>query len=78
MTTHRDDLIDWLRHTTPERVVDETVDKLQAGVSIDDLYAAGALTAARHVSTIGLERVHGFSQAIECHKNLQHIAVGFP
>ena len=27
---------------------------------------------------IGLERVHGFSQAVQCHQNLQHIAVGFP
>lgn len=50
MAETRDDLIQWLRHEHPDTVVDATVAKLRAGVPIDELWAAGALTAARYVS----------------------------
>jgi len=50
MTDERAELIEWLRHTQPETVVEEIIEKLDQGVSIDALWAAGALTAAKYVS----------------------------
>ena len=50
MVESREDLIQWLRHEHPDTVVDATVAKLRSGVPIDDLWAVGALTAARYVS----------------------------
>ena len=50
LTYTRSDLIEWLRRERPETVVENTVAMLARGVPIDDLWAAGALTAARYVS----------------------------
>lgn len=50
MNSNREELIQWLRNTKPEKVVDEIAEKLAAGVTTDELWAAGALTAARYVS----------------------------
>jgi hypothetical protein len=45
-----DELIQWLRTTTPEQVMDEAAAKLAAGVAEDDLWAASVLTASRYVN----------------------------
>ena len=45
-----DELIGWLRTTTPERVMDEAAAKLAAGVAEDDLWAASVLTSSRYVN----------------------------
>lgn len=50
MTDNRSNLIEWLRHSHPDTIVEEIIDKLDQGVAIDELWAAGALTAARYVS----------------------------
>jgi hypothetical protein len=50
MSDSREELIQWLRHAKPGAVVDEITDALRRGVPMDDLWAAGALTAARYVS----------------------------
>ena len=50
MTSTRDELITWLRNEKPETIVENTVLALKRGVSMDDLWAAGALTAARYIS----------------------------
>src|SRR5215210_320891 len=45
-----DELIGWLRGTTPERVMDEAAAKLVAGTGEDELWAACVLTASRYVN----------------------------
>lgn len=50
MTKDREDLIQWLRSEKPETVVGGIAQKLEQGVSTDELWAVGALTAARYVS----------------------------
>jgi hypothetical protein len=45
-----DDLIRWLRTTTPARVMDEAAAQVAAGVAEDDLWAASVLTASRYVN----------------------------
>ena len=46
----REELIQWLRYAKPGQVVDEIMEKLRNGVVMEELWAAGALTAARYVS----------------------------
>lgn len=43
-------LIQWLRGTTPERVMDEAAQWLAQGVAEDDLWAAAVLTASHYVN----------------------------
>ena len=50
MTDSREELIQWLRYAKPGAVVDEITEALRRGVPMDELWAAGALTAARYVS----------------------------
>jgi len=50
VSTSREDLIAWLRKETPETVVENAVLALKRGVPVEDLWVAGALTAARYVS----------------------------
>lgn len=50
MPDSREELIQWLRNAKPGVVVEEITDALRRGVPMDDLWAAGALTAARYVS----------------------------
>lgn len=50
MSNQREELIQWLRYAKPETVVEEILEKLRQGVSHDELWAVGALTAARYVS----------------------------
>ena len=50
MTKDREELIQWLRNSKPETVVTEIAQKLEEGVSTDELWAIGALTASRYVS----------------------------
>lgn len=50
MNQQREDLIQWLRYAKPGQVVDEIMEKLRNGTPVEDLWAAGSLTAARYVS----------------------------
>ena len=50
MTKDREELIQWLCNSKPETVVTEIAQKLEEGVSTDELWAIGALTASRYVS----------------------------
>lgn len=45
-----ENLVHWLRRVAPEQVPAETIGHIRRGVPMDDLWAAGALTAARFVS----------------------------
>jgi hypothetical protein len=78
MNTSHSELVHWLRHTTPEKVVDETIDKLDSGVSIDDLWAAGALTAARYVSNQARNLLGFVSHAMIGCEDARQAAVGQP
>ncbi len=78
MSMTRDDLIRWLRHTTPERVVDEVIDKLDAGVDIDDLWAAGALTASKHISNQARNLLGFVSHAMIGCEDARQAALGQP
>jgi len=44
------ELVEWLRSTTTETVIDETVRHLRNGEPEDHLWAAAALTAARYIN----------------------------
>ena len=50
MLSKMDDLVGWLRSTSVERVPAETIDLLDSGISKNDLWSAGALTASLYVS----------------------------
>lgn len=50
MGEERERLIQWLRNSKPETLVGEIAQKLNDGVTADELWAVGALTAARYVS----------------------------
>ncbi len=78
MNTAQVDLVEWLRHTTPEQVVDEIVDKLDSGVAIDDLWAAGALTAARYVSNQARNLLGFVSHAMIGCEDARQAALGQP
>jgi hypothetical protein len=78
MNTIHSELIEWLRNTTPERVVDETVDKLESGVAIDDLWAAGALTAAKYVSNQARNLLGFVSHAMIGCEDARQAALGQP
>ncbi len=78
MNATHSELIEWLRHTTPERVVDETIDKLESGISIDDLWAAGALTAARYVSNQARNLLGFVSHAMIGCEDARQAAFGQP
>lgn len=78
MTHNRADLIQWLRHSRPETVVEEIIDKLDAGVSIEELWAAGALTAARYVSNQARNLLGFVSHAMIGCEDARQAAVGQP
>jgi hypothetical protein len=46
----REELIQWLRHAEPASIADDVVSLIDDGVDVDELWAVGALTAARYVS----------------------------
>jgi hypothetical protein len=74
----RADLIQWLRTTTPDAVAEETVDALRRGVPIDDLWAAGALTAAFYVSNQARNLLGFVSHAMIGCEDARQAAVGQP
>lgn len=78
MKPNHENLVEWLRHSTPERVVAETIDKLDAGVSIDDLWAAGALTASRYVSNQARNLLGFVSHAMIGCEDARQAALGQP
>lgn len=74
----RDDLVQWLRHEKPETVVRNTIAALSSGVSIDDLWAAGALTAARYVSNQARNLLGFVSHAMVGCEDARQSALGQP
>lgn len=78
MNITQSELVQWLRHTNPQKVVDETIDKLDAGVAIDDLWAAGALTAARYVSNQARNLLGFVSHAMIGCEDARQAALGQP
>jgi hypothetical protein len=78
MTTTHDELVHWLRHATPDRVVDDIIDKLDSGVTVDDLWAAGALTAARYVSNQARNLLGFVSHAMIGCEDARQAALGQP
>ncbi len=45
-----EDQITWLRYASPDDVVEQTLARLRQGVTEDELWAAGALTACRYIN----------------------------
>ena len=78
MNTSHSELVYWLRHTTPEKVVDEIIDKLDSGVTIDELWAAGALTASRYVSNQARNLLGFVSHAMIGCEDARQAALGQP
>lgn len=78
MTDSREELIQWLRNSKPETVVDEIAQKLQQGVTTDELWAVGALTAARFVSNQARNLLGFVSHAMIGCEDARAAAVGQP
>ena len=78
MNHNPDDLIQWLRHSHPDTVVEEISDKLDDGVAIEALWAAGALTAARYVSNQARNLLGFVSHAMIGCEDARQAAVGQP
>ena len=78
MNHNPDDLIQWLRHSHPDTVVDEIIDKLDNGVAIENLWAAGALTAAKYVSNQARNLLGFVSHAMIGCEDARQAAVGQP
>jgi hypothetical protein len=78
MNENPDDLIQWLRCSHPDTVVEEIIDRLDNGVSIDSLWAAGALTAARYVSNQARNLLGFVSHAMIGCEDARQAAVGQP
>ncbi len=78
MNPNQTELVEWLRQATPESVVDQIIDKLDAGVSIDDLWAAGALTASKYVSNQARNMLGFVSHAMIGCEDARQAALGQP
>lgn len=75
---NRDDLVQWLRREKPETIVGNTIAALSTGVSIEDLWAAGALTAARYVSNQARNLLGFVSHAMVGCEDARQSAIGQP
>ena len=78
METTCDDLIQWLRQEKPETIVENTVSLLNKGVSYEQLWAAGALTAARYISNQARNLLGFVSHAMIGCEDARQSAVGQP
>jgi hypothetical protein len=75
---NRNDLVQWLRREKPETIVRNTIAALSSGVPIDDLWAAGALTAARYVSNQARNLLGFVSHAMVGCEDARQSALGQP
>ncbi|MCU0495057.1 MAG: hypothetical protein MUD01_26005 [Chloroflexaceae bacterium] len=78
MTTLERDLVGWLRDTTPQRVIGETVQLLREGVPEDDLWAAGALAACRYLNCQARNLLGFVSHAMIGCEDARQLAAGQP
>lgn len=78
MSDTRAELIEWLRNQTPDTVVEQTFQKLREGVSLDQLWAVGALTAAHHVSNQARNLLGFVSHAMIGCEDARQSAAGQP
>ena len=78
LTSSREELIDWLRHEKPETIVENTLAALNRGVPMDELWAAGALTAAKYVSNQARNLLGFVSHAMIGCEDARQSAVGQP
>lgn len=74
----REDLIEWLRHASPDTVADDILGHLRDGVTMDELWAVGALTAARYVSNQARNLLGFVSHAMIGCEDARQAAVGQP
>lgn len=73
-----DELIGWLRTTTPEQIMDEAAAKLAAGVAEDDLWAASVLTASRYVNNQAHNLMGFVAHAMVGAEDARRLAQGQP
>ena len=78
MTGSRVELVNWLRHEKPETIVENTVAALERGVPMDELWAAGALTAAKYVSNQARNLLGFVSHAMIGCEDARQSALGQP
>lgn len=67
-------LIDWLRSTTPNTVVEEAAQHLRAGVREDDLWAAGVYAAMRYINNQAHNLLGFVSHAFIGCEDARHLA----
>jgi len=78
MSITREELVQWLRHERSETIAENTIAKLNAGVAMDDLWAAGALTAAKYVSNQARNLLGFVSHAMIGCEDARQSALGQP
>ena len=78
MTGSRVELVNWLRHEKPETIVENTIAALERGVPMDELWAAGALTAAKYVSNQARNLLGFVSHAMIGCEDARQSALGQP
>ena len=72
------ELVEWLRAQSPETIAEATIAKLESGVTMDELWAAGALTAARYVSNQARNLLGFVSHAMIGCEDARQSAAGQP
>ncbi len=72
------ELIAWLRSTTPDQVMDEAAARLADGVCEDDLWAAGVLTACRYLNNQAHNLMGFVSHAMIGCEDARQLAQGQP
>lgn len=73
-----DGLMQWLRRTTPDRVMDEAARLLADGVAENDLWAAAVLTASRYVNNQAHNLMGFVSHAMVGCEDARRLAQGQP
>ena len=78
MGPSREELVQWLRQVDPEDLPAQTLALLDDGVSMDDLWAVGALTASRYVSNQARNLLGFVSHAMIGCEDARQSAAGQP
>ena len=78
MARSREELVQWLRHVDPVDLPAQTLALLDDGVSMDELWAVGALTASRYVSNQARNLLGFVSHAMIGCEDARQSAAGQP
>ncbi|MBU6352517.1 MAG: hypothetical protein KJS67_00595 [Actinomycetales bacterium] len=78
MNSSREELVQWLRREKPDTIIENAAAALERGVSMDDLWAAGAITASRYISNQARNLLGFVSHAMIGCEDARQSALGQP